>query len=178
MKGIVFNLLEDAVCEQYGAETWELLLDDAGLDGVYSSLGDYPDAEIQAIVTAAAIRLNVSESSVLHWFGETAMPLLKTTYPEIFEPFHSSRAFVLSVNTIIHPEVMKLYSGARCPFFKFQELPDGALQMTYKSSRKLLDLAHGFVMGTAAQWNERVTIERFPAGSARENDMIIRWLAD
>ncbi|NHO33566.1 hypothetical protein GOB85_10505 [Acetobacter sp. LMG 1636] len=96
MKGIVFNLLEDAVSEHYGAETWELLLDDTGLDGVYSSLGDYPDSNMQAIVEAAALRLKIPGSDVLRWFGEAAMPLLKNTYPEIFAPFHSSRAFILS----------------------------------------------------------------------------------
>ncbi|NHN87294.1 heme NO-binding domain-containing protein [Acetobacter conturbans] len=176
MKGVVFNLLEDAISGCYGAETWDILLDETGLDGVYSSLGDYPDGDIQAIVTAAAARLGVPEQDVLRWFGETAMPLLKSFYPELFAPFHSSKAFVLSVNTIIHPEVMKLYSGACCPYFRFQDESDEAVRMTYRSSRKLLDLAHGFVIGAAGEWNEKVSVERFPAGSPQENDMIIRWL--
>ncbi|NHO31777.1 heme NO-binding domain-containing protein, partial [Acetobacter fallax] len=100
--------------------------------------------------------------------------------PMNHNPLKSLNSFSVrhSVNTIIHPEVMKLYSGACCPFFKFHEHPDGALEMTYKSSRKLLDLAHGFVLGAADLWGEAVSIERFPTGSPRENDMIIRWLAE
>lgn len=177
MKGVVFNLLEDAVSEHFGPETWDLLLEDTGLDGVYSSLGDYPDTDMQALVAAASARLQIPGTQVLRWFGETAMPLLKASYPELFAPFHTSRAFVLSVNTIIHPEVMKLYSGAACPYFRFQELPDGALKMSYSSSRNLLDLAHGFILGAATLWGEKAEIERFPAGSEQENDMIIRWQA-
>ncbi|NHN83805.1 heme NO-binding protein [Acetobacter musti] len=178
MKGIVFNLLEDVVCEHHGAETWELLLEDTGLDGIYSSLGDYPDSDIQALVAAASVRLGQPASDVLRWFGEATMPILKSSYPELFAPFRSSKAFVLSVNTIIHPEVMKLYSGARCPFFRFEEMPDGALRMTYESSRNLLDLAHGFVAGAADAWNEKVIIERFPADSAQGNDILIHWFSE
>ncbi len=175
MKGIVFNLLEDVVSEQFGTETWDFLLEKAKVDGVYSSLGNYPDEDMLALVSAAAHHLKISEGEVLRWFGEQAMPLLKKTYPELFEQFPSARAFILSVNTIIHPEVRKLYSGAHCPYFHFTELPDGALEMRYQSSRHLLDLAHGFILGAADIWHEKVSVERYPPGSAKENDMTIRW---
>lgn len=175
MKGIVFNLLEDVVSEQLGFDTWEFLLEKAGVDGVYSSLGNYPDEDMLALVSAAAHRLKISEGEVLRWFGEQAMPLLKKTYPELFEQFSTARTFILSVNTIIHPEVMKLYSGAHCPYFHFTEQPDGALEMRYQSSRQLLDLAHGFILGAADIWHENVSVERYPPGSPKENDMTIRW---
>ncbi|MBV1837142.1 heme NO-binding domain-containing protein [Acetobacter estunensis] len=175
MKGIVFNLLEDVVSEQFGIETWDLLLEDAKVDGVYSSLGNYPDADMLALVKAASQRLKLPEGEVLRWFGEKAMPLLKQTYPELFEQFPTARTFILSVNTIIHPEVMKLYSGACCPYFHFTEQPDGALEMRYQSSRHLLDLAHGFILGAADIWHENISVERYPSGSPKENDMTIRW---
>src|SRR5438874_2247890 len=43
MKGVVFNLLEEIVVREHGEETWDLLLERAGLGGVYTSLGNYPD---------------------------------------------------------------------------------------------------------------------------------------
>ena len=54
MKGVVFNLLEEAVTDSFGADTWDDLLDDADLEGAYTSLGNYSDAEIEALVGAAA----------------------------------------------------------------------------------------------------------------------------
>jgi hypothetical protein len=43
MKGIIFNLLEEVVIRDHGADTWDELLSATCLDGAYTSLGSYPD---------------------------------------------------------------------------------------------------------------------------------------
>ena len=149
MKGVVFDLLEEAVTAEYGVDTWESLIDDARVGGAYTSLGNYSDEEMQALVASAAAKLNVSPSEVLRWFGNKAMPMLAERYPSLFDNHDFARNFILSVNSIIHPEVRKLYAGASCPFFHFKEGESGALLMRYESSRKLCDLAHGFIEGAA-----------------------------
>ncbi len=176
MKGVVFNLLEHAVASEFGLDTWEQLLDDTKLDGVYTSLGSYDDAEIAALVEAASRRLNLSQAEVLQWFGTQAMPLLKDRYGALFAGHPGSRNFILSVNKIIHPEVRKLYAGAECPFFHFREEPDGALVLRYQSSRNLIDLAHGFVLGAAKLWHETVEVLRYPVGSPQADTLIVRWV--
>lgn len=159
MKGVVFNLLEEAVQQEFGVEVWEDLLDDSGVSGAYTSLGNYSDEEIVALVGAAAAKLGMTGAEVLRWFGEQAMPILRERYPALFANHSSARSFVLSVNSIIHPEVRKLYSGANCPFFHFREGEDGrSVQMGYESSRKMCDLAHGFVKGAARLFCEEVDI--------------------
>ena len=50
MKGIVFNLLEEAVVEAHGVDAWDQILEDVGADGAYTSLGNYPDDEALALV--------------------------------------------------------------------------------------------------------------------------------
>lgn len=50
IKGIVFNLLEEIVSEQHGPDTWDALLDATEVDGSYTSLGNYPDEELLALV--------------------------------------------------------------------------------------------------------------------------------
>jgi len=70
VKGIVFNLLEEAVSSAYGDATWDRLLDAAGLDGAYTSLGSYDDAEIFALVRVASDALGIPPDDVLRWFGE------------------------------------------------------------------------------------------------------------
>ncbi|GBQ51026.1 heme NO-binding domain-containing protein [Komagataeibacter sucrofermentans] len=52
MKGIVFNILEEVVEKNHGAEAWDTLLEAANVSGAYTSLGSYPDAEMQALVVA------------------------------------------------------------------------------------------------------------------------------
>ena len=57
MKGIVFNLLEDLVVRDHGEDAWDDLLEEAGSDGAYTSLGSYDDAELLALVGAASTAL-------------------------------------------------------------------------------------------------------------------------
>ena len=159
MKGIVFNLLEEVVLRQYGPDTWDDLLDGAGAAGSYTSLGNYSDEEMQKLVATAATALTLTPAAVLRWFGQQSMPILAERYPQFFAGHESARTFILSVNSIIHPEVRKLYAGASCPFFHFREEENGALKMGYQSSRKLCYLAHGFVQGAAAHYHEQVAIE-------------------
>jgi len=156
MKGVVFNLLEEVVRRHHGEDLWDDLLDDAGLDGAYTSLGSYADADIEALVAAAAGKLGLQREDVLRWFGQTAMPVLAELYPAFFEPHSSSRTFVLGVNSIIHAEVRKLYTGAECPHFNFRDDADGALLMDYRSSRRMCALAQGFIEGAASHYGEAV----------------------
>ena len=137
MKGIVFNLLEDVVSRQYGDETWARLLDEAGDDGVYTSLGSYADDKVFALVGAAARALGQSEDHVLRWFGRQSMPLLAERYPMFFAGLSGTRPFLLTLNDIIHPEVRKLYPGAYVPVFDFDGSSPEMLAMGYRSERKL-----------------------------------------
>jgi len=159
MKGVVFNLLEEVVCEQHGEAAWDDLLDAAGASGTYTSLGSYPDSEMISLVMAASSALGQPPSEVLRWFGREAMPRLAGRYPVFFAPHSSARPFILTLNSIIHPEVRKLYSGAHCPHFDFDDAPDGALLIGYRSPRKLCTLAHGFIEGAAAHYHETAEIE-------------------
>ncbi|WP_069086644.1 heme NO-binding domain-containing protein [Pseudomonas sp. TCU-HL1] len=159
MKGIVFNLLEEVVIRHQGENAWDALLDSAGLDGVYTSLGSYPDEQIYRLVGAASQMLAMPPFEVLRWFGQEAMPALANRYPAYFSPHDSTRTFVLSVNAIIHPEVRKIYPGADVPTFGFHDELDGALLMVYRSPRRLCALAQGFVEGAAAHFHEKLDFE-------------------
>ncbi len=156
MKGIVFNLLEEVVTRDFGEQTWDALLDDAGLDGAYTSLGSYPDSDAMRLVAQAATRLGMEPAEVLRWFGRNAIPLLAVKYPAFFRAHTSTRAFLLTLNDIIHPEVRKLYPGAVVPEFQFDTSSPDVLLMGYDSPRRLCALAHGFVEGAADHFGETV----------------------
>ena len=159
MKGIVFNLLEEVVIAQHGEAAWDTLLDATGLAGSYTSLGSYPDEEIVKLVVAGANALSLSPAEVLRWFGRQAIPLLAKRYPVFFNGHRTAQSFILSVNDIIHPEVRKLYAGAHCPIFRFEQKADGMLLLTYDSPRKLCALAHGFIEGAGDHYGEAMNVE-------------------
>jgi hypothetical protein len=158
MKGIVFNLFESIVVREHGDDTWDALLDSAGLEGAYTSLGNYPDDDLMSLVRASPERLGLPDAgAVLRWFGRRAIPVLADRYPAFFQPQHTTREFVLTLNEIIHPEVRNLYPGADVPVFDFDTSSPTVLVMGYRSKRRLCALAHGFVEGAGDYYGEAVT---------------------
>ena len=160
MKGIVFNLLEQLVTREYGEDTWDSLLDEAAVDGVYTSLGSYEDTDLHRLVGAASTALDMDPDEIVRWFGRNALPMFAESFPGLFAPHSSARSFVLTLNDIIHPEVRKLYPGADVPEFEFETAPDGRLLMGYRSPRRMCSFAEGLLEGAAEHYGEPLAIEQ------------------
>ena len=158
MKGVVYNVLEEIVSREHGESTWDALLEEAGVDGIYTSLGNYPDAELIAIVDAASKALGLTHDEVIRWFGQNALPLFAQRYPALFEPHSEVRTFVLTLNEIIHPEVRKVYPGAAPPDFVFDASSPDRVVMDYTSARKLCAFAEGLLFGLADFYGEQIAV--------------------
>lgn len=161
MKGIIFNLLEQVVSQERGEDAWDALLESASLDGVYTSLGNYPEAQLVTLIHVMSATSNRSPEDVLRFFGTQAIPLLANKYPVFFEGHRSVRTFLLTLNDVIHPEVRKLYPGANVPEFTYAATSGDTLTMTYASPRRLCALAEGLIAGAAAHYGDRVEIAQF-----------------
>jgi hypothetical protein len=169
MKGIVFSLLEDAVTRAHGEDVWDELLERAGLDGVYTSLGSYPDSDLFALVAAVAAETGDDTQSVIRWFGREAMPMLAEAYPGFFRPHTDVGTFLKTLNDIIHPEVRKLYPGADVPTFGFSYASDGTITMRYGSGRRMCAFAEGLIEGAAAHYGQTVHLDQ-PACMLKGDD--------
>jgi hypothetical protein len=160
MKGIVFNLLEELVHSEFGDGEWNRVLQDAEVDGAFTSRDTYPEAVLRRLVAAVGRRAHKTPGEALQWFGRHSMPLLATRYPQFFNAQESTRSFILTLNDIIHPEVRRLYPGADVPVFDFDTSVPDALTLGYYSPRKLCALAHGFIEGAADHYGETVDVDQ------------------
>ncbi len=158
MKGIIFNLLEAVITRDHGANTWDDLLEAAQVEGAFTSLGNYPDADLFKLVGAASVALKLPPEVIVKWFGKQMLPLLAEHYPQFFKPHKTARAFILTLNNVIHPEVRKLYPGADTPEFDFDATAPDVLVMNYRSKRKLCALAEGLAEGAAEFFGETLHI--------------------
>lgn len=158
MKGIVFTVLAEVVTEQHGPRVWDELLDAAGLDGTYTSVGTYPDEELEALVAAAAHRLDSDREAVLRWFGTHAIPRFRSRYPAIFRRHDGTRSLLLGLNGVIHPQVRKLFPGAYAPEFTYDQVGPEVLGLEYRSTRMLCSFAEGLVLGAAAHYGDLVGV--------------------
>ena len=160
MKGVIFNLLEELVCREFGQSEWNNVRQDADVDSLFTSEGSYPDAVLRRLVAAVAKRAHQTPGEALQWFGRHSMPLLASRYPAFFASQSSTRSFILTLNDIIHPEVRRLYPGADVPNFDFDASVPDELTLGYQSPRKLCALAQGFIEGAADYYGETVDVEQ------------------
>ena len=159
MKGVIFNAVEEAVTGLYSEDVWDDLLENAGLEGHYTSLGSYDDSELTALVTAACPMTGHETNDLLRVLGRSAFPHLANRYPELVDDSKGTHDFLRRVNDIIHPEVLKLHPDATPPQFDFEDRDDGALRVTYRSARGLGVLAAGLITGAGDRFNETVEVK-------------------
>jgi hypothetical protein len=160
MKGVIFNLLEEVVRREFGDSEWDHVRQDADVESSFSSDGSYPDASLRKLIAAVGKRAHQTPGEALQWFGRYSMPVLASQYPAFFASQDSTRAFVLTLNDIIHPEVRRLYPGADVPWFDFDSSSPDSLTLGYRSPRKLCALAQGFVEGAADHYGEMVDVDQ------------------
>lgn len=160
MKGIVFNILEEVVTRDFGLETWDQILENAGAHGAYTSLGNYDDQQLFGLVGAASELTGKPANEVVRWFGEQMIPFFARLHPEFFSAHTDARSFLLTLTTIIHPELRKLHPDADVPDFEFDTSRADVQGMTYCSHRKLCALAEGLITGAAGHFGEVAEIQQ------------------
>ena len=154
MKGVVFNLLNELVEEQFGILAWEKMLTAIKSDGIFSMAQTYPDELLFDLVGAAHELTDVPIRDLVHSLGQFMAPVFARDYPVFFENQPSFKAFLLTVDRVIHVEVRKLYSEAHLPEFDYTSEHDNELTMLYRSPRQLCALAEGLIMGCAKIFDE------------------------
>lgn len=159
MKGVIFNVLEELVIETAGMAAWNSILNKTGSDGIYTSGESYSDDELFALVGEICIALDMPAEKVVGIFGEYLFDQLDARHPDFTANASDLKFFLISVDTVIHGEVLKLYTNPNLPRFEYQDKGEKQLTMLYRSPRKLCILAEGLVRGAAKRFGNEVSIE-------------------
>ena len=167
MKGVLFNVVEDTVVDQFSEEVWDDVLQRAQLGGAYTALGNYPDDDLAQIVGAVCEITGLDTGAVLRFTGQHAFPHLMQRRATLLDGIDSWPDLLDALDSIIHPEVMKIYPGARVPSFSVTRDGDRIL-LEYRSERGLCDLAEGLATGAAEWFGETVTSRH--VACARDGD--------
>jgi len=151
MKGIIFNLLEGFVVENYGDQTYDKLIGSCSLKtkGEFVGPGSYPDEDLLEIVTQAAKMKDVAPGALIEAFGKFCFPKLAERFPQFVKPYSNPKDFLKTIHSVIHVEVKKLYKDAETPEFSYMEPSPTELIMVYKSKRKFCALVDGLLNGVS-----------------------------
>ena len=162
MKGIVFTEFVELVEERFSISVAERLLETSVLPsgGVYTSVGTYDSAEMVTLVTGLSALTRVPVPDLLREFGRHMFRRFLEKFPSFFEGIDSAPDFLEQVDGFVHAEVRKLYPDAELPGFTCERPSPEILHMTYRSSRKLPDLAEGLIRACYAHYGQEVALAR------------------
>lgn len=162
MKGIVFTEFMEMVEDRFSANMADDIIGDAAppSGAAYTAVGSYDHSELVALVTALSGRTGVPVPELVQAFGHHMFGRFFTLYPHFFAGIGDAVTFLSSIEDVIHVEVLKLYPDAQLPRFDCRRLPDGGLDMLYRSPRRMEDFAHGLIESAVAHWGGHHAIQR------------------
>ena len=172
MKGVIFNLVEDVVRREHGDGFWDDVIDDSGVSGAYTSLGTYSDSELETLAVTVGERIDAQPDAVVRHVGHEGIAMLAERYPEFFTPHVDARSFLLSLNTVVHPEVRRLFPGAMVPEFAHRFPSPDVVELVYAGQRGRCDLAEGLIAGAGDYYDERLEVTQ-PRCMRRGDDVCV-----
>jgi predicted hydrocarbon binding protein len=160
MHGLIFAELKKYVDAKLGPSAWDALAEQAGLRGkIYTSVREYPDEEILALVTTACRLTGLEATKILEDFGEFMVPSLLELYGALIDPGWRTLDVIEHTESTIHRVVRLRNPGARPPELSARRVGSGQVELTYSSGRKMCGVAKGIVRGLAGHFGERVTVD-------------------
>lgn len=161
MKGIVFTEFLELVEDKFGIAMVERIIDECDLQsaGIYTSVGTYSHKEMFAMVGKLSELENIPVDKLLELFGEYFFTTLSTGYPQFMDQ-PNMFTFFKTIDSYIHPEVLKLYPEAELPSFEAEMKGEDEMSLKYRSTRKMADFAVGLIRGAAVHYNEKAIVQK------------------
>jgi len=160
MKGAVFIAFNEMIESTTSINVWEQLLDrvQPNSGGIYTSVEDYPDEELFALVEALSDITDTPANVLVEAFGKSLFESLNSKYPQFSAQEKTFFDFIKSIDGTIHKEVNKLYTNACLPSIQCEQTSENELILFYSSPRKLCILAEGLIAGAAQYYNVNCSI--------------------
>ena len=160
MKGVIFQSLEGLVLTHRDMACWnQLLAKNAPKDRAYVSVNNYPDQELNALVSDICIELQLSRAKMLNQFGHYLFNYFMKHYSVVVGHYSHFEALILNIDSVIHKEVHKLYRNSNLPVLDCMMVSAGHIVMHYRSPRQLCFLAEGLIYGAGEYFLMDVRIE-------------------
>ncbi len=160
MKGIVFVELLKMAEDLLGEDRVDAVIDAADLPsrGAYTSVGNYPCAELTTLVQGFSATSGVDADELQRVFGHWMMKVFATHYPDFFRTNPDALSMLESIESEIHVEVIKLYPESELPRFDVRRTAPDRLEMDYSSPRPLAPFCHGLIEGCLAHYDTTAQI--------------------
>jgi predicted hydrocarbon binding protein len=159
MHGLILSELQRYARGRLGADGWQKLLAEAGLqDRRYRVHASYPDQDAAALVQAAVRVTGQPAATVLEDFGRFVASSLLLVYKALIKPDWTTLDLIEHTEESIHTALRASDPAAEPPALEVERVSPTAAVLTYRSPRRMCALAKGIALGIAAHYGERLTI--------------------
>ncbi len=159
MKGVVFTEYVEFIEEQFGFDVVDEMIEKSGVSGVYTQAGNYEFDELFAMISTLAQIVEKPIGTLVEAFAKALFPKLITIYPKPVQNYTNTFDFIAHVDDVVHPEVKKLYPDTELPEFQLVSRTENELVTIYISTKPLMDLARGLMIGCATYYKEELDIQ-------------------
>lgn len=159
MKGVVFTEYMEFIEEQFGFDVVDEMIEKSGVSGVYTQAGNYEFNELFAMVSALSQIVEKPIGTLVEAFAKVLFPKLIIIYPKPVQNYTNTFDFIAHVDDVVHPEVKKLYPDTELPKFQLVSRTENELVTIYISTKPLMDLARGLMLGCATYYKEELDIQ-------------------
>lgn len=162
MKGVVFTELLEMAEARFSLAVVDKMITKAApaSGGHYTSVGTYPTEELVALLAELSAQTGVAVPVLLKEFGGHLLRRFVQGHPAFFQSAPTAFALLSSVEGYIHVEVKKLYPDAELPSILCVADGPNKLVVTYRSPRRMADLAEGLMTACAEHYRERIALSR------------------
>jgi hypothetical protein len=159
LHGIVFSQLQKYVVTKRGSRAWTTLLRDAQLENrAYLPVSEYPDTEMEALVSATATMFGQPATVVLEDFGVFIASPLMNIYGHLIPKEWKTIDVIDRTEETIHNIVREQTPGAKPPVLHTIRRNVDEVVLIYGSPRKLCAFAIGIARGVAKHFNETIEV--------------------
>lgn len=168
MYGLINKAIRGLVIEKFGAETWQRIRKDAGVEGDdFVAMQSYDDAVTYDLVAAASKALDLPAETVLETFGEYWVEYVgQENYGEFMNAAGKNLPEFLENLDQMHARVMLSFPELDPPSFRVTDRTDNSLLLHYYSSREgLAPLVVGLLRGLGHRFKTDVEVKHSRSNS-------------
>lgn len=160
MKGIVFRSFESFVEANWSMDISDgmLSLPELRSGGAFTTVGYYPHTEFLTMAIYVAETTETPINLLVKRFGTALFHDLASLHPEMVKSYASPIDLLAVIESVIHVDVRKLYTGSELP--RFDVLSRDAnisIKLDYSSKRPFADLAEGLMWGCLDHYGVKET---------------------
>lgn len=158
MKGVIVDCLREMVIKQHGKETWDDVLQKAGITTSLTVYSTVDDQIVMNVIRKLCQKLHITIGQAAdafgdYWVNHYALRKFKVYYTRA----KNAKEFISNMDKV-HITMTNTIKDAHPPRFDYQWKNDKSLVITYKSKRNMIDFAVSLLKGVGKYYKEDIKV--------------------